>query len=93
MTDQPFKHKEYSVGMNIPNSPETGRLKELMEETTRRMASDLNRSLYAPNPLLDHLTRDYEPPTRCGRLVSRFKEAIRRTHDAWLVLTGKADIE
>ena len=40
-----------------------------------------------------HLDHPMPPPTRWQRLRWRLRELLDRVRDAWLVLTGRADIE
>jgi hypothetical protein len=63
-------------------------MSDLIETTIRnrfaRMAEQLNTGLYG----------DREPPPTCWQRMKRtFRYYCRRVSDAWLVLTGKADIE
>jgi hypothetical protein len=61
-------------------------LQKRMEESAEQMASNLNASLYADHP---------SEPIRYSRW-KRFSDRIAvyryRISDAWLVLTGRADI-
>lgn len=62
------------------------RLKECVDATQKRLAEDMARMLYAPNPFLDAMP---EPPPRT--LWQRWLAFCDRAKDAWLVLTGRLD--
>jgi hypothetical protein len=71
--------------MNV--SPEIADLlQKRMDESVEQMASNLNASLYA--------NHHYEPVhhSRWKRFIDRIAVYRYRISDAWLVLTGRADI-
>jgi len=60
-------------------------IKSRIDATYAEMERMLSTSLYGDDP-------DIEPPTRWQRLKYYVLARLRRIHDAWLVLTGRADI-
>lgn len=56
-------------------------------------AHEIAEDILRPNPLLDHLMRDYVSPTRAQRIHRRIVNLARRVRDAWAVLNGRAEAE
>lgn len=73
------------IPMNV--SPEmVDLLQKRMDESADQMASNLNASLYSDRP------SDPIRHSRWKRFTDRIAVYHHRISDAWLVLTGKADI-
>lgn len=76
-----WRHSEYSVSLgDVPKEMET-LLHERVNAAYKNTADAMAQMLYSDSPQIQRLIRR-----------RRFRDFLDRAHNAWLVLTGRADI-
>lgn len=78
--------REHAVAITV-DAPTMARYKELSEATRKAMEKHLVEQIFAPS-IFDDMMADSRPPT-WRETFAIYRE---RVHDAWLVLTGRANI-
>ncbi len=68
-------------------------IEEIMRVTTANRAGRVATDLMRVNDLSRILYADSKPATRWDLFVYRWRRRVERVRDAWLVLTGQAEIE